>query len=306
MLAARSSHTQTRLQDGRYLLVGGADAANSPQPSCEIFDPATGAFTAAAPMTAVRAFHTATLLSNGRVLVAGGLQSLLDPTTAVTSGTDTTTIYNPTTNSWSPGPTLVRPVGGHMALHLNNGTVLLCGGISWTSFFGIRSPNLQARCQLFNESNNSITAAANMATTRAFAGTFSLPNGRGMLVGGMTGDITVGGVPTGLCETFDPATNGWTAAAALPNPVGLPTCVQLVDGSLLALGGAAGNLTAPLPQTGSETFDPVAGTWNTFPPLSTARTAATVVPLLSGSLAVFGGSTTTAATATNTWELLIR
>ncbi|MHC4516778.1 MAG: galactose oxidase, partial [Planctomycetota bacterium] len=73
MTTGRSVHAQVRLQDGRYMLIGGVDANNAAQASTEFLDPKTGKFTAGPAMASKRMGHTATLLSNGKVLVTGGI-----------------------------------------------------------------------------------------------------------------------------------------------------------------------------------------------------------------------------------------
>jgi WD40 repeat protein len=76
MVAPRSCHTATLLPDGRVLVAGGAGGADTSAPdqlaSAELYDPASGTWSATASMVAERSSHTATLLPDGRVLVASG------------------------------------------------------------------------------------------------------------------------------------------------------------------------------------------------------------------------------------------
>jgi hypothetical protein len=76
MTLPRHKHDAAPLRDGRVLILGGADNRDfrGRYASTEIFDPATGRFTAGNPMNAPRfKFRDTTLvLGDGRVLVAGG------------------------------------------------------------------------------------------------------------------------------------------------------------------------------------------------------------------------------------------
>jgi hypothetical protein len=66
------------LPNGKVLVAGGLgapDVASGPQPSlssAELYDPASGTFTATGSMTTARDSFTATLLPNQKVLIAGG------------------------------------------------------------------------------------------------------------------------------------------------------------------------------------------------------------------------------------------
>ena len=64
------------LADGKCLAVGGTGEADSEAKavlSCELWDPATGAWTVVAPLTEPRMYHsTAILMPDGRVVTAGG------------------------------------------------------------------------------------------------------------------------------------------------------------------------------------------------------------------------------------------
>jgi hypothetical protein len=75
MSVARDEHTATLLPDGRVAIIGGA-AGHYPneimQSLIEIYDPATGRFTAGGSLETPRYKHGAILLGDGAVLVVGG------------------------------------------------------------------------------------------------------------------------------------------------------------------------------------------------------------------------------------------
>jgi N-acetylneuraminic acid mutarotase len=70
-------HSSAALADGRVLLAGGSDSvgisySSDPVARAEIYDPATGAWTAAAPLPAARYQALAVTLPDGRVVLIGG------------------------------------------------------------------------------------------------------------------------------------------------------------------------------------------------------------------------------------------
>ncbi len=76
LTTARQEHTATLLPNGKVLVTGGSDFATNGYvslSSAELYDPATGTWTATVAMSAKRSGHTATLLPNGNVLIAGGV-----------------------------------------------------------------------------------------------------------------------------------------------------------------------------------------------------------------------------------------
>jgi hypothetical protein len=96
--------------------------------AAEIFDPASGTFTAASKMASARIAHTMTLLPDGRVLVAGGLTTY-DFTVNATLVTATAEGYNPDHKGFEAFlHTMNSPRAFHSATLLNDGRVLLAGG----------------------------------------------------------------------------------------------------------------------------------------------------------------------------------
>src|SRR2546430_14837481 len=84
MTTKRESHTATLLQNGMVLVAGGVDCCGTVYASAELYDPASGTWTATGSLNTERAGHTATLLQNGFVLVAGGEDdSFVGPTAMV-------------------------------------------------------------------------------------------------------------------------------------------------------------------------------------------------------------------------------
>lgn len=101
MNTARCGHRATLLRDGKVLIEGGFSFGAVEPPhtlaSAEIYDPATGKWTATGEMNNARLNHTATLLSDGKVLVDGGSNpDVVGHFTSVSSKE----LYDPATGRW--------------------------------------------------------------------------------------------------------------------------------------------------------------------------------------------------------------
>ncbi len=125
MSTQRFGHTTTLLPNGKVLVAGGIGSGD-PLASAEIYDHVSGSWISAANMKENRLYHTATLRSDGKVLVTGGISKQAQGYTI----TNTTEIYDPTTNTWSVGPIMFTPRSYHATVELNNDNVLAVGGVS--------------------------------------------------------------------------------------------------------------------------------------------------------------------------------
>jgi hypothetical protein len=127
LLIARSAPTATLLPSGKVLIAGGFHYENNYPTrffvmSAELYDPASGTWSATGSLGTGRCGHTATLLPNGKVLLAGGQTDSSIPTT------NSAELYDPATGTWTTTGNLVNPRVGHTATLLSNGKVLAAGG----------------------------------------------------------------------------------------------------------------------------------------------------------------------------------
>ena len=132
MASKRLVHTQTRLADGRVLCVSGINGAtnilgqDAPTftATCNIYDPATNLFGAAASIPTARAAHRATLMGNGEVFVGGGVFSSLFIPTA----TNDARKYSVTGNSWTSAGLLPQSIALQGQVLMKNGLLHISGG----------------------------------------------------------------------------------------------------------------------------------------------------------------------------------
>ena len=127
MTEAFLAHTATLLPNGTVLVAGG-DAPSGPgavgHAHAALYDPASGAWTAAEDMLRARFVHTATLLARGEVLVAGGrLHSGLE-----SEAFSDAELYDPATGSWTAAAAMNSARSEHSAVLLADGRVLVLGG----------------------------------------------------------------------------------------------------------------------------------------------------------------------------------
>jgi hypothetical protein len=116
------------LPGGRALVAGGVSDTHVPLASADVYDPAANRFTPAAPMHTGRELAVAAPLPGGRVLVAGGASGI-DTGTGVPVVTSAE-VYDPAANAWASAAQLAAPRAGAAAAVLNDGDVLVAGGLS--------------------------------------------------------------------------------------------------------------------------------------------------------------------------------
>lgn len=129
--------TATLLTNGKVLVAGGTHEDCGRFANAELYDPATGTFTATGTMTRARNNHTATLLPDGTVLIAGGESQNCVARACTFSGTDASAeFYDPSTGTFAAVGNMTARRAGHTATGLKTGTVLIAGGYFYAGIGG--------------------------------------------------------------------------------------------------------------------------------------------------------------------------
>ena len=202
----------TPLSDGRVLAAGGGDPFGKDPTvvrTAEIYDPVTQMWTLtgslvwgrrgiSAQQALATELFTATLLTSGLVLVVGGV-SLYD------EAAQTCELYEPAAGRWRLAGVLGRYRLGHTATRLNDGTVLVAGGVHYTTS-GDQNGSI-ADTEIYDPTTEVCSFVGPLNMARSGHTATLLPNGSVLVVGGVGGSG-----PLNSTELYDPATQTWTLA----------------------------------------------------------------------------------------------
>jgi hypothetical protein len=128
--------TATLLNNGKVLIAGGSNDEVAPAgrvAAAELYDPATGAFTATSAMHSPRDAHAAVLLPDGKVLIVGGdTGSFIGGGVSVYAGSlASAELYDSSSGTFAPAGSMNAARTGPQATLLKNGEVLITGGFSY-------------------------------------------------------------------------------------------------------------------------------------------------------------------------------
>ncbi len=287
MAVARVMHTASSLGFGRVLMAGGVNANGLVTKTCEIFDLGKGVFLSTGSLAVPRAGHRAVTLPDGRVIVIGGTSDVSTTLKALGAMLKTTEIYNPSTGTWTAGPSLPAPIAGNGAVLLPNGKVLITGGVVLGA---TNLPGNSTACYLFDPKTNTISTAASLPFATALHSATVLKSGRVLVAGGgaLTALITNSGAH-GKAALYDPTLNTWTTLTPMTQVRAGHEAVLLKDGRVLLAGGYQGTLFAPKAIPGTVFFDPTTKSFAAGNPMPEARALNGTAVLATGQVLMFGG-----------------
>jgi uncharacterized membrane protein YgcG len=153
--------------------------------AAEIYDPAAGTWTEAAPTTFVHSQHTATALLDGQVLLVD-INSMGGPMS-------TCERYDPVTGTWTVTAPMVTGRWYHSAVRLANGTVLVTGGST--------ENGITASAEAYDPTTDVWAPAGTMGDARSQHTSTLLTDGRVLVAGGA--DFV--GVPLLVSALYDPS-----------------------------------------------------------------------------------------------------
>jgi WD40 repeat protein len=211
MTDSRYCHAATLLTNGRVLITGGYDTSfrvppvNNPVATAEIFDPASGTFSATSSMVSPHTCHSATLLTNGEVLIVGG---------------NTAELYDPATGTFSATGSMAVPRQNHTATLLQNGKVLVAGGPDSTA-------------ELYDPAAGKFSSTGSMAVARSSHTATLLASGKVLVTGGADNSA----------EIYDPASGTFSSTGSMSVVRSSQTATLFNDGTVLVAGGYSASRT---------------------------------------------------------------
>ncbi len=214
-----------------------------------------------------RTVATATLLQNGQVLIAGGLGSV----SASAGYVGSAELYNPTTGTFSLSGNLLVPRAYHTATLLQNGKVLITGGLGYSN--GNYVQPLQA--ELYDPTTGAFSYTGSLNVSR-YSHTATLLQSGKVLIAGGSGDATA--------ELYDPATGLFTYTTGnLAATLSYQAAALLNDGTVLIAGGFS---SASVP---AELYNPTTQTFSSVGSINPRSENPTATLLSSGKVLIVAG-----------------
>ncbi|MGE0191558.1 MAG: Ig-like domain-containing protein [Planctomycetota bacterium] len=273
----RFAPAHVALADGRFLVAGGLGSDGVPRADAEIGTSTGFAWTpTAGSMTVARWKAGAARLPDGRVIVLGGFQD-----GAGLSATDSSEIYDPTTDLFVPGPLLAAARGDASVVTTTEGTIVVVGGSATET-----GPALTATVEALDPTALAmVTLADALPEARTRAIVVPLPGGTVLVAGGVDDAGTVLGSAAVILPEDDGEVD--PLAGTLDTPREQAAAALAPTGNVFVFGGrdGSGNALASI-----EKYDPLTDTFTLLPAsLSVARARAQAVVLANGAIALVGG-----------------
>jgi len=229
MTSGRSGHAAALLADGKVLVSGGMSKYSNSAvlDTAEIYDPATGKFTATGAMKAKRRWHRSITLASGKVLIVGGDMSGSYHTSAE--------IYDPKTGKFTATGSIKYPRIWFSAAALTSGKVVIIGGNGSSS-----GGTAAGVAEIYDENTGLFVSSGTMMRPRWIDTGIMLPDGTVLLAGGSY--FSGKDIYLKSAEVFDPAKGTFGYVGSMTSIRTGYTATRMKNGEVLLTGGYNGSL----------------------------------------------------------------
>ena len=282
---------------------GGTSVASAESNACgRCNGPVAELFMPAGTTTVPHAFTTIAVLADGTVLVAGGeaIDIVNTPgppdagTTRLTSFIAAADRYDPIANRFAPTGSLITARGSATATTLQNGKVLVVGGVG-------NGVDQLASAELYDPASGTFSATGSLNQGRTIHTATLLADGRVLIAGGYATSTNTGASLAAVvrdlasAEVYDPTAGTFAAVGSLATGRNRHSATLLADGTVLIAGGHA----TPLGDLASaERFNPTSGMFTATGSLIEGRRRHGTALLANGSVLIAGGTDGTAQITT--------
>ncbi len=297
-----------RHPDGRVMAVGGCALTACPtsftQSACgqvlassDVWDPASGTWTAGATMLTARTTFAGIPLPSGDMLVAGGCTAT-NCTTTNDAGACLSTLCTQTTaaaerysfagGAWLEAGALASPRANAMGAVVAGGDAFVAGGCD------VRGP-CTTDTERWSAATGTWSARAPLQAPRGLATATTLADGRVLVVGGCTDQVC--SQVLGDAAVYDPVADAWSDAGAMSTPRVGHTATLLGDGTVLVAGGCP-DAACSSALSSAEIWGATgaSGAFASAPAMAGARHHHTATRLDNGEVLMAGGADTSGAT----------
>jgi MYXO-CTERM domain-containing protein len=307
MTVAHWGDAAWRRPDGRVMAVGGCGLTNCPasftQSACgqvlansDLWDPASGTWTSAAPMQTARTAFVGVPLPTGDMLVAGGCTAtnctqINDAgaclATQCTQTTALTERFSFKTGTWIAAGALATPRTSPMGAAIEGGDAIVTGGCDVGA--------CTADTERWRASSNTWETRAPLAAPRGYSTATVLGDGRLLVIGGCADPSCA--MVLGGAAVYDPVTDSWSEAGAMTSPRAGHSATLLGDGTVLVAGGCT-DATCGTVLSSAEIWEAfgAGGGFAAAPSMAGSRHHHTATLLANGEVLMAGGADATGST----------
>ena len=221
-----------------------------------------------------RAHHSAVVAWGHQLVILGGDNGVTGESLSITQ--PSIAIADPLSQDMVPAGLLLTGRSYHHSLEINNGTILVMGGVD-ADFEPLASTE-------FIDSDMSVISGPALGVPRTVFASLVLPGGGVTVLGGHT---EAGRRPTASVELLRDGERAWSDGGRLLHRRAGHTATLLDDGRVLIVGGYDGRW----PVAEAELWDPDSGVSLAVGRMAVPRFNHRAVRLGDGSVAVFGGAT---------------